>query len=79
MNIRDGIYQSLWASGALLVISLLASAVWLTLSVMGDAGGASGAKGVLLVSSGLWAVNFIGLVMMTAIATLQVGDNTSCN
>ncbi len=79
MNIRDGIYHSLWACAALSVVSLLAFAVWLTLCLIGDVGGASGAKGIIFVSSALWAINFIGLVVMTAMTTLQSSDKTSCN
>ncbi|VAX40635.1 hypothetical protein MNBD_PLANCTO02-1406 [hydrothermal vent metagenome] len=79
MNIRDGIYHSLWAGGALLVVLLLAFSLWLTLQVMGDMNGAAGAKGVVCLTVGLSVLNFIGLVVMTSIATIQSDSNNSSN
>jgi len=71
VKVKDAIYHSLWAGAAFLVVALVAYIIWLTLLTMGDTQGAEGARGVACVSMVLWSLNFVAMVILTAVAQLQ--------
>ena len=50
MKLQPYLRGSLWAGGLLIVILLVAGALWLALAAAGDAAGSQGAKGVMLVA-----------------------------
>jgi len=71
MTLRGGIVVSLGTGAALLLVLVVASALWGILQLAGDAQGAAGAKGVTLVTVVLWCLDFVTLVVLLALAEVR--------
>lgn len=61
----------LWIGGGLLAVLALAAVLWLALFALGDPGGAAILRGFALLAFSLWAVDFVALVTLLAIARLN--------
>jgi hypothetical protein len=70
MKFQPYLRGSLWAGGFLIVILLVAGALWLALASAGDVAGSQGAKGVTLVALVCLALDHIVLVVLLALAEL---------
>ena len=70
MKLQPYLRGSLWAGGFLIVILLVAGALWLALAAAGDAAGSQGAKGVTLVALVCLALDQIVLVVLLALIEL---------
>lgn len=65
------IARVLWAGCLISIILLAAGCVWALLAAADDETGAAGAKGVFLVTAVMWGLNFVALVVLTALNQLQ--------
>jgi hypothetical protein len=70
MKLQPYLRGSLWAGGFLIVILLVASALWLALAAAGDVAGSQGAKGVTLVALVCLALDQVVLVVLLALTEL---------
>jgi hypothetical protein len=70
MKLQPYLRGSLWAGAFLIVILLVAGALWLALAAAGDAAGSQGAKGVTLVALVCLALDHLVLVVLLALAEL---------
>lgn len=77
MRLRRYIAGSLWIGGLLLVVLLVAAALWAILWQAGDEAGAQGAKGVFLVALVSWGLNFIALVVLSALAQVNAAGDAA--
>ena len=59
-------------AGALLLLVLIVSgSLWWLLTAVGDRGAAQGAKGVAIVAGVCWVIDFVALVVILAVASLD--------
>lgn len=70
MKLQPYLRGSLWAGGFLIVILLVAGALWLALAAAGDVAGSQGAKGVTLVALVCLALDQVVLLVLLALAEL---------
>lgn len=76
-KLKSCIAASLWAGALLLLVLVVSAALWGILSAVDDQGAVDGVKGVALVALACWLLNFIGLVVLTAVAQLRVPHEDS--
>jgi hypothetical protein len=70
MNMRPILRGLLLMGGLLIVILVVAGALWMALSAVGDQAGSQGAKGVALVAATCLMLDIILLVVFLALAEL---------
>lgn len=71
---RHWIRRSLWTGVALTIVTVVAGLLWAILSTARDVAGSAGAKGVFLTSLVLWGINFVALVVFTALCQIVESD-----
>lgn len=71
MKLQPYLRGSLWAGGFLIVILIVAGALWLALAAAGDAAGSQGAKGVTLVALVCLTLDQVVLVVLLALIELS--------
>lgn len=69
--------RSLWSGAVLSALALVSGLLWGLLGALRDVGGSQGAKGVFLTVAVLWIVNFIALVVLTALCQLTGQEDGS--
>lgn len=65
------ISRSLWAGAVLTVLLVISGGLWGILHAVRDGAGAAGAKGVFLVVGACWFLDFVTLVVLTAVCQLR--------
>lgn len=73
-RIRRWIARALWTGGGLTIVVAVAGAVWMVLSAANDFIGSAGARGVFLTTVVLWGINFVVLVVLTALCQIVETD-----
>ncbi len=76
-NCRIWIARSFWAGAVLTFVGLLACAVALVLSAVGDHAWTQGVWGVFLVAAVAWVINFVALVAMLAWRVISEDDSSA--
>jgi hypothetical protein len=71
--LRRLILLALGSGAALLLVTAVAGSLWAILELAGDASGAAGTKGVMLVALVLWGLDFVALVVLLALAEVGRG------
>ena len=80
LNLKPYIIKSLWTGAALLVVMLVAACLAVLLSAVGDGVGAKGALGVALVVLACSMLNFVCLVVLIALSTVNsTGSSTDAS
>jgi hypothetical protein len=77
MNMRPLLRATLLMGGLLIVILIVACALWLALSAVGDQAGSQGAKGVALVAATCLMLDIILLVLFLALAEITRPNDAS--
>lgn len=67
----------LWTGLILTVVVLVAGILWGLLQTAGDSTGSEGVRGLLLTAAVLWGLNFIALVVLSALAQLAGGETVA--
>ena len=70
MNWRACIIGSLKIGATLLFVLVVSAAVWATLEALGDSDGAASLQGAVLVAAVCFALNFVALVVLLALAQI---------
>jgi hypothetical protein len=71
MQLQRYLRTGLWAGGFLVVVTLVACLLWLTLAEAGDSAGGQGAKGVALVAAVCLVLDLVTIVVLLALAEMN--------
>jgi len=77
-RLRCWVVRSLAAGAVLTAVVVVSGLLWGLLGMMRDAVGSAGARGVFLTAAVLWVLNFIALVVLTALCQLHQPSPDSC-